>query len=156
MPDDFSAYEPPPKVRQFWMAYLAAEERTMTAILQTAGLSWKWFYESFQPDEQAVAWFNAQQERMFNSRCMDVYNALYYQALEGNPQAAKIFVERFDPKYRPESGMKHTIEVRMRPDDPADRMARLRERLAPAPALPNSTDGVPVVQVEIGQPENAG
>lgn len=126
------AYEPPPKVRQFFMSYCTSEDRAMTAILEGAGLSWKWYYEKFTTDPESVAWFNAQREKFFGERVLNVWDAVYARACGDSTQDAKLFVERFDPKYKPETGTRHTIEVRMRTDDPETRMGRLLTALPPS------------------------
>jgi hypothetical protein len=159
-PPDFSAgaYEPPPKVRQLLMSYLSSEERSMAAILTNAGLSWKWYYEKFQCDEQAVAWFNAERDKLFDAKLGNVWDAVYEAALSGSANAvaaAKLYAERFDKKYKPQTNSTTTIEVRMRPDEPETRMARLREKFA-VKTLPPSPDGAVNVQVEVEQPPFVG
>lgn len=111
----------------------------MSGILGAAGLGWKWYYEKFTTDPEAVEWFNAQREKFFGDRVMQVWDAVYTRAIADSTPDAKLFVERFDTKYKPETNTRHTIEVRMRTDDPAVRMERLSAQLA----LPVITAGPP-------------
>lgn len=81
-------------------------------------------------DPQRVAWLNARLLQAFPNLAGILWSNLYYRALNGDTKAAALFIQRFDPAYRPTTRHESaSITADLTPRTDAAVSAKLLEKL---------------------------
>jgi len=95
--------------------------KTPLQILKELGHSKQNWYDWHKRKEGFADWFNTVITE-YHSRfgLHDVYNAIYREALKNSAQDRKLYLERFDDKYRPKSEQEIKASVGRRPPDSSE------------------------------------
>ncbi len=81
-------------------------------------------------DPQRVAWLNARLLQAFPNLAGILWANLYYRALGGDTKAASLFIQRFDPAYRPTTRRESaSVTADLTPRTDAQVSAKLLEKL---------------------------
>jgi hypothetical protein len=150
------AFKPSPELQNYFRAWLEDMRRSQKDLLEASGNSERWFYEVFQADPKAVAWFKQKCESIFSGdKLLEVHQQLYIQAVtpsSNQHHMLKMFMQRFDPHFAERKEVHQKIDVRLRATMPlTDRLDVLREAFTQA-QLPPGGGGEDMVEGEIVEP----
>lgn len=139
------AFKPSPQLQNYFRAWLEDMRRSNKELLEVSGNSQSWYYDVFQSDPKAVAWFKAKTEEIFTGdKLLDVHTQLYQQATTPSStqhQMVKMYLQRWDPGFAEKKEVHQKIDVRLRTGMPLeDRLATIREAFQQA-LLPAAAEG---------------
>lgn len=110
-------FKPTKYMVKLLQAYLALEPNevpTNTLLAEKSGLCRKTITR-LSRKVPFQRWWNEQISKHISARLDKVWTAVYHAALSGDSSHAKLFIERFDPGYKPttkkEEEVKRTIQL---------------------------------------------
>lgn len=93
-----------------------------------------WYGWQKKPD--FLNWWNKALEEHFGGHGLtEVHSAIFRRATQNSAQDAKLFIERFDPKYKPTIGTEHTFPGIQPPEDIEAAVERSKARVVQAKQL---------------------
>ena len=114
-------------------------DRTNWYNWQKKQLFTKWWSQSCEEFHQKTGLYN-------------VHSAIYRRAIDNSPQDAKMYLDRFDPNYKPATAQEHSFAGVVPPEDIAGAVERSKAR---AKALTSSQDGQQGAQESTGAEQEA-
>ena len=125
----------------YLQSFTNKENKSAIKILKETGHSTRNWYNWIYSKPGFIDWWNKViADYHANYGLSDVYNAIYREALKNSAQDRKLYLERFDDKYRPKSEQEIKASVGRRPPDSIEAIEMSDYKLKQLQSAPPARD----------------